>query len=85
MDKIKQFQKITDIKPQYKKLTHPFHKTSITKIKFFTKEYELQYNDIGVWEDTDVDVTQKIKGGYDHTSDQNFDLMDIIIVANMDF
>lgn len=77
MDKLRQFQKITNIKPQYKKLTHPFHKTSMTKIKFLTTEYELQYNDIGVWElSSEKNTTQ---GGHQE------DPVEMIILADMLF
>lgn len=58
MDKIKQYQTVTDIKPAYKQLVHPFHKSSPFKIKFMHDEVVLQYDDIGLWSIED----EKIKG-----------------------
>jgi len=85
MDKIRQYQEITNIKPQYQKLTHPFHKTSMIKIKFLTKEYELQYNDIGVWE-SDTTITSRIDA-IKQTKSKTIDggSFDTIIVSDLVF
>ena len=79
MDKIRQYQIITDIKPQYQKLTHPFHKTSMNKIKFLNKEYELQYTDIGVLESSEnTNKSSNVSGG-------DFEPIDILVVSGMEF
>ena len=45
MDKIRQYQKLSDIKPSYHKLNIPYHKPSIKRIEFNLKELELYYSD----------------------------------------
>jgi hypothetical protein len=43
MDQILLYQKITDIKPDYRQLTIPSQKPSIKKVQFTLKELELHY------------------------------------------
>jgi hypothetical protein len=44
MDQIRQYQRITEVKPQYYKTKIPFHDTSMKRIKFNIIEMELHYD-----------------------------------------
>lgn len=50
MDNIRQYQKLSDIKPSYQKLTNPLFGVSKMKIQYNNKEFELEYNNLGLWE-----------------------------------
>lgn len=63
MDKIKQYNIITDIKPSYQRLDLPFHRSSPLKIEFNSIELELHYvNELGIWKQSS-EVKQKNKTG----------------------
>lgn len=44
MDRIKQYQDLCEIRPDYHKLVMPMQKLSIKRVKFNQKELELHYN-----------------------------------------
>jgi hypothetical protein len=60
MDVIRQYQRLSNIKPSYQKLTLPYYGVSKSKIQHNLNELELYYKGPGVW---DVDDKPKKKGG----------------------
>lgn len=63
MDKIKQYQILSDIKPSYQKLVNPLYGVNRLKIVVNREELELHYKRLGLW---DAGETKKeIVGGND--------------------
>jgi hypothetical protein len=63
MERIKQYYKLTNIKPKYYELMIPYYKTSKAKIQSNLNELELYYNSYSnMYEETTREIKEK-KGG----------------------
>lgn len=67
MDNIRQYQRLSNIKPSYQKLTKPYFSVSQAKIKHNASELDLYYKGLGLWEPAKEVVNTKRKrgGAYD--------------------
>ena len=73
MDNIKQYQKLSDIKPSYMRLTNPLYDVSKARIELNQQELELHYSEIGWIDET---TSQKAKKGGGESNVVYIDLED---------
>ena len=66
MDNIRQYQRLSNIKPSYQKLTKPYFSVSQAKIKRNASELDLYYKGLGLWEPAkEIVNTKRKRGGVD--------------------
>jgi hypothetical protein len=59
MDNIRQYQRLSEIKPSYQKLVKPYFSVSRAKIQHNAVELDLYYKGLGIWEDIDSKTKNK--------------------------
>ena len=91
MDNIRQYQRLSDIKPSYQKLTLPYYNVSKFKIQHNINEIDLHYKGLGLWIDKTASAKQnadksrsKKKGGIIPDIRETISIMDIDPL-NLDF
>ncbi len=77
MDNIRQYQRLSNIKPSYQKLTKPYYSVSRVKIERNALELDLYLKEQGVWEATEETKKKKVNGGAETKKINLWDMPDL--------